>query len=589
MNRRQFLGRFFQAVISAHNSNSIYGIYHPWRQYDNLRTYVSINLKMRTGINEYYDPSITDPSDSRHYRYNYGNIPFTGNNGPIMAVYNSSDRMIYCSAYYNGSNLYNNIGNNVSLGQLSEGVYTVKCLQLGAGLLLGESGQSMTFEVKHFDRRYDIYTGAYNKYNNYGQLNNPSMYVNFMFDFEGLSFELESEYVSCGRDALGLPGISTYSYSYPSYAEVQAAYAAIGEEIDYSRYLYLLGYTENNGGLAPYETLEYYEDIYRHDSYVRITGHKGFDNTNELGRVNVSKVVDHDHAQNIWRDIAYKQYCDDNNIEFSTDLIPDDMGVFGYSVVSPDTFDGSKEIMIYDQQDYKYYNLKPTILLGRYPSVSITEGFQRDLKTICNSGYISNHRQDITIDSASKNVLVPCLRFGVTKEYDYLICDYHKGEWYPEYFSYDKPPESPEEAIRKRVDAAAELLPEARAALSAAESGEGDGVSIAHYNASESIDIPLALILGKDNIKYKVSKYNVSDCSGFEVVNTGQGIFIDLNKFPCFNQEDRRIEVREIEAGGSSVDLSGYDINGMMWSGNLLLRGTVIPLDLAEVPDHRIY
>ena len=99
MNRRQFLGRFFQAVISAHNSNSMYGIYHPWRQYDNLRTYVSINLKMRTGINEYYDPSITDPYDSRHYRYIYGNIPFTGNNGPIMAVYNSSDRMIYCSAY----------------------------------------------------------------------------------------------------------------------------------------------------------------------------------------------------------------------------------------------------------------------------------------------------------------------------------------------------------------------------------------------------------------------------------------------------------------------------------------------------------
>lgn len=585
MNRRQFLGRVFQSMISLHNAYNLKHIYHPWRQYDNLKTSVTINLKMRTGINKNYDPNITDPYDSRYYRYNYVNIPYTGNNGPIMAVYDSSDKMIYCSAYYNGSNLYNNVNSSVSLGQLSEGIYTVKCLQLGVGLLLGESGQSMTFEVKHFDRRYDIYTGAYNKYNNYGSLYNPSMYVDFKFDFEGLSFELESEYVNCGKSALGLPGVSTYSYSYPSYAEVKSAYASIGEEIDYNRYLYLLGYTDNHEP-APYETCEYYDNIYRRDSYVRITEHKGFDNTNERGRVNVSKVVDHDHTSNIWSGIAYKQYCDNNNMEFSTDLLPDDiLGASGYSVRISDTFDGSRSIVIYDQQDYKYYNIEPTISLHRYPGINIFAGFKRDFKTICNSGYKSNYRQGITIGGASKNVSVPCLRFSLTTEYDYLTHDSGSGEWITR-FSYDEQPKSPEEAIRKRVNAAAELLPEARAALSAAESGEGKKIYIAHYKSTQWVDIPLALVLGEDNIKYKIAKYNVSDCSGFEV-DTGYGTRLILNKFPCFNKGDKRIEVREIEAGGSSVDLSGYDINGM-WSGSMLLRGTLIPLDLGEVPDHQI-
>ena len=75
MNRRQFLGRFFQAVISAHNSNSIYGIYHPWRQYT-LKANVNINLKVRVGEN----------ADG----YIYSGIPYTGTKGPVMAVYDIS-------------------------------------------------------------------------------------------------------------------------------------------------------------------------------------------------------------------------------------------------------------------------------------------------------------------------------------------------------------------------------------------------------------------------------------------------------------------------------------------------------------------
>ena len=62
---------------------------------------------MRVGDNPDYDPSVTDPYDNRHSRYTYIDIPYTGTSGPIMAVYDSNDTMIYCSAYYNGGNLYN--------------------------------------------------------------------------------------------------------------------------------------------------------------------------------------------------------------------------------------------------------------------------------------------------------------------------------------------------------------------------------------------------------------------------------------------------------------------------------------------------
>ena len=269
MNRRQFLGRFFQAVISAHNSKSIYGVYHPWRQYTKMDSYVTIYLKMRVGDNPDYDPSVTDPYDNRYSRYAYIDIPYTGTSGPIMAVYDSNDTMIYCSAYYNGDNLYNYINSSISLGMLRPGVYTVKCLSLGKGLYLGESGQSITFEVKEADRRYDLNTGEYNKYNNYGYINYPSTVINFLFDFEGLSFDLDVQMVPVGDDIRNVDGVKHVTYTYPSLSELQAAVAEYGYNIDHGRYMQECGYY-SNAGAVPYDYTIRYGDIVREYNYVEV-------------------------------------------------------------------------------------------------------------------------------------------------------------------------------------------------------------------------------------------------------------------------------------------------------------------------------
>lgn len=140
MNRRQFLGRVFQSLISLHNSYSEYGIYHSWRQYQEMKTDVTIRFRYRTGRNPNYDPDSSGSSE-----YNYYNIPYTGADGPIIGIYNG-DTLIYCSAYYQGTTLINTMGTSVTL-KLSAGTYTIKVMRLGKGLVLGESGETMTFTI----------------------------------------------------------------------------------------------------------------------------------------------------------------------------------------------------------------------------------------------------------------------------------------------------------------------------------------------------------------------------------------------------------------------------------------------------------
>ena len=90
VNRRQFLGRFFQAIISANNSDSIYGIYHPWRQYNNVLYRVTINLRAA--------------STNQSGEIIYNSVPSISLRNTVIAVYDSNNVMIYCSAYkYNGN------------------------------------------------------------------------------------------------------------------------------------------------------------------------------------------------------------------------------------------------------------------------------------------------------------------------------------------------------------------------------------------------------------------------------------------------------------------------------------------------------
>ena len=133
MNRRQFLGRFFQAVISANNSDSIYGIYHPWRQYNNVLYRVTINLQVA--------------STNQSGEIIYNSVPSISLRNTVIAVYDSNNVMIYCSAYKYNGNINNNLNNYIYLYNMPSGVYKIKCLQYGIGVEAPPSGNELTFST----------------------------------------------------------------------------------------------------------------------------------------------------------------------------------------------------------------------------------------------------------------------------------------------------------------------------------------------------------------------------------------------------------------------------------------------------------
>lgn len=172
MNRRQFLGRFFQAVISKHNSNSIYGIYHPWRQYNNISQNAVIYLRCKSGADVISLPSVSQRDT-------------------IIAIYNANNEMIYCSAYKRNGTIYNNLDDTIYLNNIAPGTYKIKCLQYGIGLGKYNINQ-VTFVVPDPPDR----TGLPN--NNYGYIDNPRVEVQYLFTLCGLCIEVEPVLASIG-------------------------------------------------------------------------------------------------------------------------------------------------------------------------------------------------------------------------------------------------------------------------------------------------------------------------------------------------------------------------------------------------------
>lgn len=238
--------------------------------------------------------------------------------------------------------------------------------------------------------------------------------------------------------------------------------------------------------------------------------------------------------------------------------------------------------MIYDEEDYKYYNKEPTIVVSRYPGVGLHSGFRRNSRGVCNNAYLAYEPQRITIDGVTKNISVPCIKFSITTEYDYLKYDSkYRSEWIDDYFYYKTKPTTPESAIKQRVDAALKFLPNAYEALAEAESGENSMIGIVHSNNTKWVSVPLGSILGTDKVQYKIKKKDYADCSGFEL----DGSIVRLNNL--FNNVDMRIEVRSLDEGGT-INVDGYDTTGGRWYNNLLVRNAVIPLDLSDIPDHQV-
>ena len=559
---------------------------------------------MRVGDNPDYDPSVTDPYDNRYSQYVYNSIPYTGTSGPIMAVYDSNDTMIYCSAYYSGSHLYNNISSNISLGLLRPGIYTVKCLSLGKGLYLGESGQSITFEVKEADRRYDLNTGEYNKYNNYGYINFPSININFLFDFEGLSFDLDVQMVPVGDDIRNVTGVKHATYTYPSLSELQAAVAEYGYSIDHYGYMQTCGFY-SNGGSVPYDYTIRYGDILREYRYVEVYEYKGYNNKTFRGKVDVSCVNNNSRTA-----VGFEKGFKEKGIDFnvSENMIP--VGTESGILYDADRMDGTvHDFYYYNYDEITLHNEDPIIQGSRYPATAIRTYDARLDVTINYSrkGYenvnvYTKKLDDDSYDSSSRiNVRIPVLNFyGVHEQYYLTYGNRIPYEWFDDPMNGNQAGknDTPEGNISVRVNYYVDnLRPKAEAALNIAAANwgtEADYYFTKQVTTGICCTIPLDIIFGTYSGDYPVLHYAGEGSSGatvtplYDINGNMYNVSITLNRPDAVTGV---INTDIHKSANGSIDISGYEFcadYSTGWVNNMVLRQEIIHLDLSDVPDHRI-
>lgn len=601
MNRRQFLGRFFQAIISAHNSNSTYGIYHPWRQYEELRVSVRIYLVFRTG---------TDSSGNSIY----SNIPYTGNEGPIMAIYDSNNTMIYCSAYYvnNGTYLYNTIRSDFKVNLLP-GTYTIKCLSLGKGLYLGESGQSMSFTVPSAGSRYvDPSTGGYNKYNNYGNISTPSITVRYLFDYEGLTFEYECKPVSVGRDLRNIPGVKKYTYTYPSYEDtlaIAAEYGLTKETWTFNKYLTNCRYYTNR--YIPYEESLRLHDIYNEEHWVHAYIHKGLESVEYRGSVNITNA--YSRAGIGWEKgliaVAFEQAFEEQSLPFDpiVDMEPIDTTYDGNTrypdhLYLGDTREGdTAELLYYSFLDPRYsLNLRlhrPTIgAVLAYDDVrSSISNYDDNIRYITSSSSRDKVEAHVNTKKIHTTTYVDILRFRCSSVQRVLKRTPTRYDGL-----YGTPPttESVKDAVNYRINAAVNYnMPKAKSDYDKMLE-DWDSYTVLKTSSSDawSIFIPIDLILGrrKGVLPYKFSCAETGNKDvKIHTTHYGDGSLEELYIIPDIEAAwGRQTEiVAEPLIKDNTIDLTGYEYGydkSTGWYNNLILRQEIVHLDLSDVPDHQV-
>lgn len=593
MNRRQFLGRVFQSFISLKNANSAKYIYHPWRQYEQ-RGSVTIRLRMRTGDNPDYDSTITDPYDYRYGKYKYIDIPYTGVNGPIMAVYDSDGTMVYCSAYKSGSTIYNYVSYSISLGKLPVGKYTLKCLSLGRGLVLGESGQSVEFELGKIDRRYNA-DGSYNKNNNYGYISDAITYVDFLFDYEGLSFDLNIEYVPAGTDIRYVEGVKHAVYPSASYAEMKAVY---GSDYTYDAFMVNAGY-HNSTGTIPYEYLETYGDITSRKAYVTAYEHKGYDSKTERGKLDVSLVDNYCTTA-----VGFEREFKNKGLDFDpmTNILP--TGNCTATVASAERINADGyDVYYYNTDDLHLLNTEPIIHASRYPACSFgSNGGGSGLKPEAKinsigrsytSVFVYTKRDGDYYDTSTKiRASVPQITFNYT-ETSYYECK--QGEWFDNPMNGNQDPNgnTPAGNIKARVDYYLQnLKPNALKALAEAKNNwnvtDNNTWGFKKQSSNLKFSIPFDMLVGNCSGDYPVTHYDYNGVAYAVADKNSAGSVIGVRWEREMNE---KIELHK--ALKTSINIEGYefckDFSTGWVGGNMVLRQEIKHIDISDVPDHRIY
>lgn len=605
MNRRQFLGRFFQAIISAHNSNSIYGIYHPWRQYEKIKANVTIYLQFRTSTDSYGNST-------------YSNIPYTRDEGPIMAIYDSNNIMVYCSAYYyytnNGTYLRNTVGTNFTV-KLPPGSYTIKCLSLGKGLYLGESGQSMSFTVPEASRYIDPSTGEYNKYNNYGYIQVPSVTVKYLFDYEGMTFEYECKRTPIGRDLRTIPGVKKYTYTYPSYEDtvaIAAEYGMTREKWTFDKYLSNCRFY--NTVSIPYDECLRLHDIYKHEHLVHAYVHKGSEPAEYRGTIDItcaySSATYYNHKG--VTAVAYEQVFEEQSLEFDplTNMVPID-ALYSYNINGLwryDTRDGNTYELLYSNYEDPRYCLdleigtssNPTINGNMNGNSSIT-GYDlhpeyhttSSSRTSLKVNVYTKKIDDSSYDTSSQvTTYVDVLRFNYGHTFRVLKSSptIYKG------LSGTRPTtESVKDHVDYRINSVLNYtMPKAKSDYD--RMIEDWGSYTEQRTNSSAIVIPIDLILGrrKGILPYKFSRGKTGNKDVIirpEYFSDGRlkDLYIIPNEEVALNKETEIVAEPLIK--GNTIDLTGYEYGydkRTGWYNNIILRQEIVHIDLSDVPNHPI-
>ena len=590
---------------------------------------MNIYFEYRTGKNLNYDPT---NQNSAEYLTSY--IPYTGQYGPIIALYKGNE-MIHCSAYKNGGTILNRVQSTIRC-DLLPGTYTIKVLSLGKGLVLGPSGQSMTFEIPEVDRKVDPYTGGYNKYNNYGYISSPDKTITFLFDYEGLSFDLEFEYIEHGKDLRSVPGIDVVEYKYPSYdeisSEVQAVGQTYGKEWDYDYHAHVSDIATS--GAIPYEYMLQYVDIPIREErrYLVIYGHNGLDNKTIRGKIDVTQCTDGTLTSAACYQLYTKNGLDynpatDYYIGHSSGLNVDR----GQILHGWKTIDGTAiNYAIKNEQMGELLDVNPQFgikaTLRPIAGISDTRAFKRTVGYFRKGSVSIKASLDPTGNPAEATTeYVPVFYANFNQEY-YKFRYRANGtsgyvdelkEWDDSQYHLSTPdPYTPANVIKTRTDAVLEYdASQALAARTTALENWGKTIedNVEYYyeriyksynDLHDGMTIPLDLIFSKipsEKFDYPVRIYDYSENQGFEVrpwINTeGEAVSYSVDyKTPSSSRYTYyKTGMHKSLPTPAEVDLTDYEFctdYSTGWvnvnSNPLVLRQTVIDIDLSEVPDHQI-
>lgn len=587
-NRRDFLRRLFQYYISMINDKHHFMIYRPWLEHQLLMSYNTLYLRVKTGENEFVS------------------IPYSGNDGPIIALYNSEGEQVYCSAYkYSNGQIYNSISSSIYLNNLSGGIYTVKLLRTGKGILSFVGGKySVAITIPKADR-YHNSDGTYNSANNTSKwINQP--YNNLYLDFEAeyLEFDVKPIVTTCSQSEL--PEYTKFTWTPPGYQDVKQQVEAIyklwggiyeNRTYDYEKYLedFFTGFSMD------IDLLEKICPIYAFYFDVIASVHKG-EKIENRGKVSFNYNITYlngNAAAYIALGDSYnpKTYVSSNDrgfdIETSVTYARGYLGNTGLTTFSGYYFNRLESMLgvcIATFNEIRGNSYPMAEAVGGYYNVGV-KMLSEPRVNQKRINYIKNDEGTIS------SINIPCLSINAQYEYDQLIvtgksgAGAYEGQFYGERDTniYN----TPQENINKRVSKYLEFKEQAIAAYN-------NSLSAGSYQHSTSqngmkFDVPIALILGlipEEKLYIKINNYDFEGLSNFfdiaysDVDSVSRNMNF-VNGFDALEKDEYQIQTFKIpKVIEGSIDYTGYEQceDYRNWVGTRIYRPTSIDIDLSEIP-----